>query len=68
VPARHTLEFLTDNGAAYIAHNARRIARSPGLRSINTPGCSLQRRGMAEFSSTRSGVARKAGWTSPMTT
>ena len=28
VPAGHTLEFLTDNGGAYIAHDTRRIARS----------------------------------------
>jgi transposase InsO family protein len=48
VPAGHTLEFLSDNGGAYIAHDTRRIARSLGLRPINTPVCSPQSNGMAE--------------------
>ena len=30
VPAGHMLEFLSDNGGAYIAHDTRRIARSLG--------------------------------------
>jgi len=48
LPAGHTLEFLTDNGGAYIAHDTRRIARSLGLTPINTPVCSPQSNGMAE--------------------
>ena len=48
LPAGHTLEFLTDNGGAYIAHETRRIARSLGLTPINTPVCSPQSNGMAE--------------------
>jgi len=46
--AGHTLEFLTDNGGAYIAHGMRRIARSLGLTPINTPVCSPQSNGMVE--------------------
>ena len=48
VPAGHVLEFLSDNGGAYIAHDTRRIARSLGLMPINTPVCSPQSNGMAE--------------------
>ena len=48
VPAGHTLEFLSDNGGAYIAHDTRRVARSLGLTPINTPVCSPQSNGMAE--------------------
>ena len=48
LPAGHMLEFLTDNGGAYIAHETRRIARSLGLTPINTPVCSPQSNGMAE--------------------
>ena len=48
VPPEHVLEFLTDNGGAYIAGDTRRIARSLGLRPINTPVCSPQSNGMAE--------------------
>ena len=48
LPAGHTLEFLTDNGGAYIAHETRRIARSLGLTPVNTPVCSPQSNGMAE--------------------
>lgn len=48
IPAGHTLEFLTDNGGAYIAADTRRIARSLGLTPINTPVCSPQSNGMAE--------------------
>lgn len=48
IPAEHTLEFLTDNGGAYIATDTRRIARSLGLTPINTPVCSPQSNGMAE--------------------
>jgi putative transposase len=48
IPAEHALEFLTDNGGAYIATDTRRIARSLGLTPINTPVCSPQSNGMAE--------------------
>ena len=48
LPAGHMLEFLTDNGGAYIAHDTRRIARSLGLTPINTHVCSPQSNGMAE--------------------
>jgi putative transposase len=37
VPAGHRLEFLSDNGGAYIAHDTRAIARSLGLTLINAP-------------------------------
>jgi transposase InsO family protein len=48
VPPEHTLEFLSDNGGAYIAHDTKRIARSLGLKPINTPVCSPQSNGIAE--------------------
>ena len=32
IPAGHQLEFLTDNGGAYIAIDTRRIARELGLK------------------------------------
>ncbi|WP_375137503.1 IS3 family transposase [Roseateles depolymerans] len=47
VPSQR-VEFLTDNGGAYIAADTRRIARSLGLEPINTPVCSPQSNGMAE--------------------
>jgi hypothetical protein len=31
IPAQHALEFLSDNGEAYIAHDTRKIARALGL-------------------------------------
>ena len=42
------LEFLTDNGSAYIAHETRGIARSLGLKPVTTPVCSPQSNGMSE--------------------
>ena len=48
VPAGHLLQFLSDNGGAYIAHETKRIARSLGLTPVNTPVCSPQSNGMAE--------------------
>jgi transposase InsO family protein len=48
VPADHWLEFLSDNGSAYIASDTRALARSLGLKPINTPVCSPQSNGMAE--------------------
>lgn len=48
IPAGHELEFLSDNGGAYIAADTRALARSLGLKPINTPVCSPQSNGMAE--------------------
>jgi transposase InsO family protein len=48
MPADHELQFLSDNGSAYIAHETQRIARSLGLTPVNTPVCSPQSNGMAE--------------------
>ena len=48
VPAGQNLEFLSDNGGAYIAAETRALARALGLKPINTPVCSPQSNGMAE--------------------
>jgi len=48
IPHTCKLEFLTDNGSAYIARETRGIARSLGLKPITTPVCSPQSNGMAE--------------------
>ena len=48
MPAGHLLQFLSDSGSAYIAHETRRIARFLGLTLVNTPVCSPQSNGMAE--------------------
>ena len=48
VPMDHALEFLSDNGGAYIAAETRALARALGLKPINTPVCSPQSNGMAE--------------------
>ena len=48
IPGTHTLEFLSDNGGAYIAAETRKIARQLGLKPVNTPVCSPQSNGMAE--------------------
>jgi len=48
IPEDHRLEFLTDNGGAYIAADTRALARSLGLTPVNTPVCSPQSNGMAE--------------------
>ena len=48
IPKGHALEFLSDNGGAYIAAETRQIARQLGLRPVNTPVCSPQSNGMAE--------------------
>lgn len=48
IPAQHALEFLSDNGGAYIAHDTRQIARALGLTPIRTPVCSPQSNGIAE--------------------
>lgn len=43
-----TIEWLTDNGSGYIAHNTRRFARDLGLEPRTTPVESPQSNGMAE--------------------
>ncbi|MDB5742963.1 MAG: family transposase [Polaromonas sp.] len=48
VPSSHVLEFLSDNGSAYVAAQTRQMAKSLGLKPINTPVCSPQSNGMAE--------------------
>jgi transposase InsO family protein len=48
IPADHQLEFLTDNGSAYIASQTRSLARQLGLKPVNTPVRSPQSNGMAE--------------------
>jgi putative transposase len=48
VPGSRTLEFLTDNGGAYIAEDTRAIANGLGLKPVTTPVCSPQSNGMAE--------------------
>lgn len=48
IPPDHTLEFLSDNGGAYIAADTRNVARGLGLKPVNTPVCSPQSNGMAE--------------------
>lgn len=42
------LEFLSDNGGAYRAHETHALAREMGLEPIHTPVCSPQSNGMAE--------------------
>ena len=48
LPAGYRLEFLSDNGGAYIAAETRAVARSLGLTPVNTAVCSPQSNGMAE--------------------
>ena len=48
VPGGHTLEFLSDNGGAYIAAETRQTARQLGLKPVNTPVCSPQSNGMLD--------------------
>ncbi len=43
-----TLQFLSDNGGAYRAHETHAVARQLGLTPIHTPVCSPQSNGMAE--------------------
>ena len=47
MPTGHLLQFLSDNGSVYIAHETRRIARSLGLTPVNTPVCSPQSDGVS---------------------
>jgi putative transposase len=44
----HTIEWLTDNGSGYIAHETRRFARDIGFEPRTTPVESPQSNGMAE--------------------
>lgn len=48
IEPNHHLEFLTDNGGAYIAADTRQIARDLGLKPVRTPVGSPQSNGMAE--------------------
>jgi putative transposase len=42
------LQFLSDNGGAYRAHETHAIARQLGLTPIHTPVCSPQSNGMLD--------------------
>lgn len=44
----HKLEFLSDNGGAYIGADTRALLRSLGLRPINNPSAAPQSNGMAD--------------------
>ena len=44
----HAIEWLTDNGSCYTAHDTRRFARDIGLIPRTTPVESPQSNGMAE--------------------
>jgi putative transposase len=44
----HTIEWLTDNGTGYVAHDTRRFARDIGFEPRTTPVKSPQSNGMAE--------------------
>lgn len=42
------IEWLTDNGSCYTAHETRAFAKVLGLKPVTTPVCSPQSNGMAE--------------------
>jgi putative transposase len=42
------MEFLSDNGGAYRAHETHALAREMGIEPIHTPVCSPQSNGIAE--------------------
>jgi putative transposase len=42
------LEFLSDNGGAYRAHETHALARELGIEPVHTPMCSPQSNGIAE--------------------
>lgn len=42
------LQFLSDNGGAYRAHETHAVARHLGITPVHTPVCSPQSNGMAE--------------------
>lgn len=44
----HEIQWLTDQGPQYIAHETREYARSWGMKPINTPAYSPESNGMAE--------------------
>lgn len=46
--ATQTIEWLSDNGSAYIDHRTRSFARELGLEPLTTPVRSPQSNGMAE--------------------
>ncbi|CAM2197956.1 transposase [Paraburkholderia kururiensis] len=46
--AAQPIEWLTDNGSAYIDHRTRRFAQELGLQPLTTPVCWPQSNGMAE--------------------
>ncbi len=48
LPVGHRMEFLSDNGGAYIATDTKKSARELGLQPIHTPVCSPQSNGMAK--------------------
>lgn len=48
IPAGYVLEFLADNGGAYIAGDTRKLAKDLRLTPIHTPVCSPQSNGIAE--------------------
>ena len=65
IPAGHLLEFLSDNGGAYIAHDTRAVARSLGLTPINTPVCSpAEQRHGRELRQHVQARLRQRAWTS----
>ncbi|MBB5510740.1 transposase InsO family protein [Paraburkholderia sp. JPY681] len=47
-PAAQPIQWLTDNGSAYIDHRTRSFARELGLQPLTTPVRSPQSNGMAE--------------------
>ena len=53
------MEFLSDNGGAYIAAETSALARALGLKPINTPVCSPQSNGMAEWFKMRMAEQRR---------
>jgi transposase InsO family protein len=50
VPAGQALQFLSDDGVAYIAAETKALARALGLKPINTPVCSPQINGVPRAS------------------
>ena len=49
IPVDHRLEFLSDNGGAYIADDTRSVARQLGLKPVNTPVCSPQSKAWTSY-------------------
>ena len=65
MPAGHLLQFLSDNGSAYIAHEAKHIARSLGLTPVKRPCAARRAMAWPRASSIRSSATMSVGWTSP---